>query len=563
MFAGKLIFQRDIRLKINFLFVLRLCLLPCQILKSMFHCSIGQQTYAEIYEQCTGFSISESPELPNRICNSCEINLISYHNFRVNIEVIEERLDVYLSRLQQKTDEVHSLEETWQEADCLQIPQDDDDETHDSFVIEELYEDDQMIDETVDEMNDENEYVELDSSSVDQCQGEDEITEQELVNVGTSCRFIQSQDNPKEVKCTNCLECQLEMTINGVRHEQDFSITCECENVFKNRRSFVKHYSTIHNRKDSIFQCRTCQESFKNWRSRVAHEANVHNVGLKFQCSVCSKKFYRSDHWKEHERSCNKIVDPSEKFFSCAVCLYTFQREETYKKHLQTAHVGADEGDQQFVKRVEEYAQKHSKTRSAVNETLTTASAEESDNQSMKKEATCTVCAKVFKNALSLSKHTSLFHTNQVWSCDKCDAVFVHRSTKISHMSKVHGQRKPFECHFPSCDFSCFKKDRFNAHVDKHKNPDKKFPCPICQQEFKSYNSMTFHRARHLTTNTFTCATCSKQFLDKRNYNIHLKLHTGEDLHHCPSCSRGFNRKDHLQKHQKRKNHYDEVEDQE
>lgn len=480
----------------------------------MLHCWLGIKSYADIYKVCTGYTINkDNSGLPTKICVECEKTLILIHQFRLQIDNIEERLRNYQSEFEPNADSI------------------------DGYIVEQIYEDEPLSGELDAEffVTDENlEYCEQSQESHDPIKPE--------------CRFEQSSEHNKLVKCRTCTDkCQLENLINNKRIDSNISIPCDCGNVFKNRRSFLKHVATVHHKKESNFKCRSCPETFTSWRSRTAHEANVHSIGLKFECCNCQKKFYRSDHFKDHEKSCIKHGDISEKFFACAICLFTFQREETYKKHLETAHVGADEGETEFKKRAEDYARRYSSTKTL-----------EAAAETVEKEsdcAICKICKKIFKNELSLNKHTSIFHTNQVFPCDKCDAVFVHRSTRISHMSKMHGLKKPFECTAADCSFSCFKKDRFNAHMDKHEDPDKKFSCPICQQEFKSYNTMTLHRAKHLTKNAFACPTCHKSFLDKRNYNIHVKLHTGEDLYHCPVCQRGFNRRDHLLKHQKRKDH--------
>lgn len=491
----------------------------------MIHCSIGSQSYADIYETCTGFSIRNYAYLPTKICSSCEKTLISFHEFRLNTERIEERLQVYQS--------LHDSENNEQQSGTHEA-----DEVEDNLKeAEPLYEEVDMYIEAIDE-----ELSVMDEESIS-CS----ISEIEVNQDTKTCCFIPLEPNRKEVSCKfHATDCKLQMKINIMKPDQAIPITCECGATLKNRRSFLKHHSTVHASTSSRIKCKCCNETFTTWRSKMSHEANLHSIGLKYECSSCGKKFYRSDHWKEHAKTCNR-VESSDKFFACSVCLFTFQREETYKKHLMTAHVGANEGDAEYANRAEAYAQKYSKRKG---------SSDEGKQNSTKDETICTICKKSFKNEVSLSKHTSLFHSNHVWPCENCSAVFIHRSTKISHMSKEHGAKKPFQCASEGCDFSCFKRDRFTAHMDKHVNPEKKFPCPICQQEFKSYNTMTLHRARHLTKNTFICLTCGKQFLDKRNYNVHMKLHTGEDLHHCPTCDRGFNRKDHLQKHQQSKNHF-------
>lgn len=512
----------------------------------MFHCSVGTQSYADIYRECTGYTVIESSELPNRICNNCENKLISFHSFRLSIEKIEERLEFYQEHITDLHIEDHETPKVYEfkltsENEDLVLERDSD---ADQFIVEQVFEEDEMLLE-----DDSNRDLEED---MHQNFEEEETLEKPQKNgdLNITCRFIQSPSNLRQVRCVICTgECQNEIKLNKLKANGQFFIPCECSSNFKSRQSFLKHYttSTIHNRNENAFSCKHCDEKFPSWRTRFSHEASIHNIGFKFECQKCKKKFYRSDHCKKHEKICNRINNQI-KYFSCDVCLTGFQREETYLKHLQTAHPGASENDEQFIKKAKEYKLRYSKTRNDL-----------PDNTSDKDGPICRICNKIFKNDLSLQKHTSLFHTEQVWSCDKCDAVFVHHSTKMSHMYMIHGVKKPFECSYPNCSMSFVKKDRYNAHVEKHENPDKKFSCPICQQEFSSYNTMTLHRAKHLANNIYVCPTCSKQFLDRRNYFVHMKLHNAEDLHHCPTCERGFNRKEHLQKHQERKDHYYET----
>jgi hypothetical protein len=62
----------------------------------MFHCSIGSQNYAEIYEICFGFAVNSIEALPTRICNDCEQKLISFNTFRLNVEDVETKISNYM-----------------------------------------------------------------------------------------------------------------------------------------------------------------------------------------------------------------------------------------------------------------------------------------------------------------------------------------------------------------------------------------------------------------------------------------------------------------------------------
>lgn len=239
----------------------------------MFHCSVGTQSYAEIYEACTGYSVKMSPELPNKICSECETALISFHNFRLNVEFIEERLQVYHSLLDSQQSGIQGIEKNENSA-------------------EDFYADEYMLVEAIDD----DEFSVLDDESQPCSIIEAEANQDKQTD---KCYFIPLEPTRKRVSCKlHEKDCELQETINDMKPDQAIPITCECGVILKNRRSFLKHYSTIHASNSSRMKCKICSETFASWRSKMAHEANVHSIGLKYVCSNCEKKFYRSDHWK-------------------------------------------------------------------------------------------------------------------------------------------------------------------------------------------------------------------------------------------------------------------------
>lgn len=336
----------------------------------------------------------------------------------------------------------------------------------------------------------------------------DELDRKEL----SECKF-KALINSSRVKCTTCFDdCQTEHAINSVKSNDSYSINCECDTILLNRESFIQHYTRIHINADKNIKRRREIECNEHLSSLSSAEMSTSNEAKMLKC-LCSMTFSNVEHLKEHEKTCDFEQNRnSNMIWKCLICGFKFVRENSLRKHFETAHI--DEPCEFIREGIDEFA------------------TEKQDEKSSKK-----------------LNHKPI-------ECQICGAQFKHRSTKIAHMVRKHEVRKSleFECTY-GCGFKTLKRDRYRAHIDKHENPDKKYNCQICNQEFNSYNTMNQHKARHSSPSlTFSCSYCNKLFLDKRNYNVHLRLHTRENLFYCSNCQRGFSRKDHLNNHLKRKN---------
>ncbi|CAH1716360.1 unnamed protein product [Chironomus riparius] len=432
---------------VDLLKVCRMCLKKEKILKSMFHCSVNNVLYADIYELCTGFKILSETVCTSSICTNCETDLLFIYEFKQKIQDNEEKLEKLIH---------------------MKIQND-----HSNAEIE-------------------NQFLGMDDNFLDY---RVELLEYDMYKTYNECKFKAINDL-SFVKCTKCTDddCETEKVINAISLNESFIILCEeCDTAFSNKENFLQHYTQVHRGTDNII----CNDKNHKSDSRSNALKEFYNVGQLIRHEICSKNI-------------------SNKIWKCLMCNIRFIRKESLRKHLETANCEFIQekcyNDNSAKKEKEEQQQKISR---------------------------------------SINK-------SQMTSCKMCGARFRHRSTKIAHMTREHNAKKAFECDYPGCGFKTLKKDRFQAHVDKHENPEKTFNCPICNQAFKSYNSMTLHRAKHTSlSTTFMCSFCNKTFLDRRNYKIHLRLHTKEKLFHCDKCQRGFNRKEHLKNHLNRKGQCD------
>lgn len=447
----------------------RICLQDNSILKSLFHCSIDSHTYAEIYKLCSGFEIkNDDTELPTKVCESCEKLLLEFYNFQQNIKQVEMYLEEFKKQSNAASKKRTITEEFLDESEMLLVVEKVELNDED-FTIESIYEDDQIfIEEDAfeeesqdfhddDTINSANPIEEIELTEENE---EEHCIEEQKECIEGECMFERRENERRFVRCLTCEEnCEMETHINSIRPDEAYSIRCKCNSVLKNRRSFLKHFISLHSNKEFKIKCRMCSETFSNFRSRLTHEAHAHGMGYNYICEICDRKFYRSDHCKDHKKICGNTVSTKIKIYSCEVCLVQFQREDAYERHLKSAHVDLlPEETEEVRRRAEEYA-----------DTLASRSRDNylfDDSDAALESAiqphglTCSDCPKIFKNTASLNKHKKVFHTGNSLQCDYCPAEFQHRTTKLSHMAREHGSAKTYMCTVQGCNFGCFKRDR-------------------------------------------------------------------------------------------------------
>ncbi|CAO1372418.1 unnamed protein product [Diamesa serratosioi] len=555
--------------------VCRICLKLSKIQKSMFHCFYSDKSYSEIYHECTGYRVLDDKQLPTKLCNLCETNLLSVWNFLIRTNGIESLLQVHY-----ESNGFSDVVEEAEDQDPKEIEIEDNIEEESQIEVEYENENDSRYEVVVQD-------VEIDEN-IDHIENNMDVIEEEMFTEMTSEHASETENDPdaeqdpeneeylddEEYDQEQHKEVTLDVEHAYIPSKDGFSLECIvcgpsqcrqlsenyettfqcgfCSKTFKDKKIFYNHQK-IHFG-DRRYECRVCGEKFIHWQTRAGHEANTHNIGWKFECERCKKPFYRKDRFDAHLKTC---INREETIFQCEVCLFRFQRKETYQKHMKSAHQNVTEEEVERIQRLvkekqEEVKHEEAKVSLLTQEVITLAEivsdTEENFNEPNRHENICTLCHKTFKNQMTLKRHLSTVHaTTKRFKCKHCEEYFTHRSTMMYHMSDKHDVKKPYQC--TKCDYSCFKRERFNAHMDKHDNPDKLYECPICQEKFKSHTTMAIHRAKHNRSETYSCNVCGREFIDKRNYTVHLRLHTGQNLFHCEICNRGFNKKEHMKKH--------------
>lgn len=106
-----------------------------------------------------------------------------------------------------------------------------------------------------------------------------------------------------------------------------------------------------------------------------------------------------------------------------------------------------------------------------------------------------------------------------------------------------------FEC--GSCGMKFEKKVHLVRHVAQHNtiDPERPFPCVICNQRFRQMSTLLQHSAIHSNDRPFACDVCHKAFNRASTLISHKKTHSEIKPYVCHICQRGFFQKGNLKNH--------------
>jgi uncharacterized Zn-finger protein len=84
-----------------------------------------------------------------------------------------------------------------------------------------------------------------------------------------------------------------------------------------------------------------------------------------------------------------------------------------------------------------------------------------------KKPYKCSMCVTRFSNKSHLNRHVKFVHLSLLINCDFCAEKFSKKSDYHRHMFS-HTKTKPFQCYYPFCKRSYYKKGKLQSHIDQY-----------------------------------------------------------------------------------------------
>ncbi|KAJ8705079.1 hypothetical protein PYW08_012399 [Mythimna loreyi] len=146
---------------------------------------------------------------------------------------------------------------------------------------------------------------------------------------------------------------------------------------------------------------------------------------------------------------------------------------------------------------------------------------------------------------LSVTKHTSISHSEAPYKCDICQQNCNKRGDLTKHI-RVHTGEKPYKCDVCQTRFSV--KYNLIRHIRTHTG-EKPYKCQECQRCFSMKCRLTNHMRTHTGEKPYKCVECQRCFSERGLLTRHIRTHTGEKPYKCKECQRCFTEKGSLRKH--------------
>ncbi|XP_057324333.1 zinc finger protein 260-like [Microplitis mediator] len=167
------------------------------------------------------------------------------------------------------------------------------------------------------------------------------------------------------------------------------------------------------------------------------------------------------------------------------------------------------------------------------------------------KPFTCHFCGKNFAQLVAVQQHERIHTGDKPYQCNICGKYFSQNANKKKH-EKIHQKgAKPFVCDICGRSFS----DTVEMGLHKAGHGGKKArQCDFCGMRFKKFSEVASHVRRfHTFERPHTCEFCSKAFYSIYSLKQHVMIHTGQKPFACSECNMKFTQKGNLAKHFSRK----------
>ena len=172
----------------------------------------------------------------------------------------------------------------------------------------------------------------------------------------------------------------------------------------------------LEKKRKKSFQCERCKSSYALKHLLREHVSSVHEGIKPFECEICETRFARKQHLQTHTLSVHEGIKP----FNCEICESHFATVGQLERHISSVH-------------------------------------------DRKKQFRCDTCHTSFSLEQHLKRHHKYENRCKPIKCFICDVIVNSNMALITHFSKVHEGKKPFQC--SQCEGSFVSSQSLKGHV--------------------------------------------------------------------------------------------------
>ena len=119
----------------------------------------------------------------------------------------------------------------------------------------------------------------------------------------------------------------------------------------------------------------------------------------------------------------------------------------------------------------------------------------------------CNACGNVYSNIYNLKRHVNIQHEALRFPCERCVKVYTTKLKRDNHMELHHGIKKTeiIRNHVcPECGKKYVNAETLLDHIDGE-HLKMRYPCSLCEKEFKFKNILVRHRNKCHKLNDDNC----------------------------------------------------------
>ena len=220
-----------------------------------------------------------------------------------------------------------------------------------------------------------------------------------------------NRENKKDKKhsCPKCRQKfvkKLDLMSHLKTDHEKINFKCsECDQLFPDQNSMLRHYRFVHEGRNDRFNCQLCEYQARSFQALQTHIQSIHEVlqyqGKRFKYKPTQEsnlqthteiKHVGVKSYKVYDKSLNE--KPLKSKFNCNLCNYKGKSKTHLKAHIEAIH-----------KKI-----KHP----------------------------CSKCGKSFAQKSILNLHTRMVHDGDKYSCDFCEKKSTKKQFMRQHVLECH-----------------------------------------------------------------------------------------------------------------------------